>query len=82
MNGRLLKGLLAGAGIGTVLGLLFKRQDGQPPLLRRTIRFVKRSRLEDLTKDELYARAQEADIPGRSDMTKDELLQALAKAQS
>jgi iron-sulfur cluster repair protein YtfE (RIC family) len=29
------------------------------------------------TKDELYQRAQEADIPGRSHMTKDELAQAL-----
>jgi hemerythrin-like domain-containing protein len=29
------------------------------------------------TKDELYQRAQEADIPGRSQMTKDELAQAL-----
>jgi hypothetical protein len=29
------------------------------------------SRLEDLTRDELYARAQEAEIPGRSDMTKE-----------
>ena len=32
----------------------------------------------DLTKDELYQQAQEADIPGRSSMTKDELAQALA----
>jgi hypothetical protein len=35
------------------------------------------SRLEDLTRDELYARAQEADIPGRSEMSKDELVKAL-----
>lgn len=81
MSGRLLKGLLIGAGIGTALALLFKRQDGQP-LLQRAIRFVRRTRLEDLTRDELYARAQEADIPGRSEMTKDELLKALAKAES
>ena len=33
--------------------------------------------LEDLTKEELYARAQEADIPGRSDMSKEELVAAL-----
>ena len=32
---------------------------------------------EDWTKDDLYARAQELDIDGRSDMTKDELIQAL-----
>ncbi|HEX6490086.1 MAG TPA: Rho termination factor N-terminal domain-containing protein [Gaiellaceae bacterium] len=33
--------------------------------------------LEDLTKEELYARAQEADIPGRSEMSKEELVAAL-----
>ena len=31
----------------------------------------------DLTKDELYAQAQELDIEGRSDMTKDELAAAI-----
>ena len=37
--------------------------------------------LEDLTKEALYARAQEADIPGRSEMSKEELVAALrAKA--
>jgi hypothetical protein len=35
------------------------------------------SSLENLSKDELYARAQEADIPGRSDMSKDQLIAAL-----
>jgi len=34
-------------------------------------------RLEDLTREELYARAQEADIPGRSEMSKEELIHAL-----
>ncbi|MFL6139906.1 MAG: hemerythrin domain-containing protein [Frankiaceae bacterium] len=33
--------------------------------------------LADLTVDELYERAREADVPGRSDMTKDELIKAL-----
>jgi hypothetical protein len=32
---------------------------------------------EDWTKDELYDRAQELDIEGRSEMTKDELIEAL-----
>lgn len=32
---------------------------------------------EDWTKDELYERAQELEIEGRSDMTKDELIEAL-----
>ena len=38
------------------------------------------SSLEDLTKEELYQRAQEADIPGRSEMSKDELIAALRSA--
>jgi len=33
--------------------------------------------LDDLTKEELYVRAQEADIPGRSEMSKEELIDAL-----
>ncbi|GGG61052.1 hypothetical protein GCM10011415_03870 [Salipiger pallidus] len=32
---------------------------------------------EDWTKDDLYSRAQELEIEGRSDMTKDELINAL-----
>ncbi|NNE95713.1 MAG: Rho termination factor [Acidimicrobiales bacterium] len=32
---------------------------------------------EEWTKDELYNRAQELDIDGRSEMTKDELIEAL-----
>ena len=32
---------------------------------------------EEWTKEALYERAQELDIKGRSDMTKDELIQAL-----
>ena len=36
--------------------------------------------LEDLTKEELYHRAQDADIPGRSEMSKDELIAALRKS--
>ena len=34
---------------------------------------------EDWTKDELYERAQEIGIEGRSDMGKDELIEALRK---
>jgi hypothetical protein len=33
--------------------------------------------LDDLTKEELYARAQKAEIPGRSEMSKEELVTAL-----
>ena len=32
---------------------------------------------EEWTRDELYDRAQELDVDGRSDMTKDELIEAL-----
>ena len=37
----------------------------------------KAPRYEEWTKDDLYARAQELEIEGRSDMTKDELIAAL-----
>jgi DNA end-binding protein Ku len=35
--------------------------------------------LEDLSRDELYERATKADVPGRSKMTKDELVAALSR---
>ncbi|QXT40751.1 DUF7218 family protein [Gymnodinialimonas ceratoperidinii] len=37
----------------------------------------KASPYEEWTKDELYDRAQELDVEGRSDMSKDELIEAL-----
>jgi hypothetical protein len=45
------------------------------PLVRRLLRG--KSSLAELTKDELYERAQAADVQGRSKMTKDELVGAL-----
>ncbi|HKP18349.1 MAG TPA: Rho termination factor N-terminal domain-containing protein [Gaiellaceae bacterium] len=58
-----------------------------PPVRRRVLAAIGRRSgspeaatprgLEELTKDELYARAQEADIPGRSEMSKEELIEAL-----
>ena len=36
---------------------------------------------EDWTKDDLYDRASELDIEGRSDMTKDELISALRESR-
>jgi DNA end-binding protein Ku len=35
--------------------------------------------LDGLSKDELYGRAKELDIPGRSAMSKDELIAAIAR---
>jgi hypothetical protein len=40
-------------------------------------RFPHKTLLEELSKEELYERAQAADIQGRSNMTKDELVEAL-----
>lgn len=39
-------------------------------------------RLEDRTRNELYNRARELNIPGRSDMTKEELIAAVRDANS
>jgi hypothetical protein len=36
--------------------------------------------LASLTKDELYQKAKEAEVHGRSEMTKDELIDALAES--
>lgn len=41
---------------------------------------IETSALEQLTKDELYDRAKEADVVGRSSMSKEELVQALSEA--
>jgi DNA end-binding protein Ku len=40
----------------------------------------RRDGLEQLSREELYERAKEADIPGRSQMSKDELVRALQRA--
>ena len=40
----------------------------------------KASPYEEWTRDDLYDRAQELDVDGRSDMTKDELIEALRSA--
>jgi DNA end-binding protein Ku len=63
--------LSAGIGIATGLAALGSRylNDERP-----------REQLEGLTKAELYERARAANIPGRSEMTKDELVRALRSA--
>jgi hypothetical protein len=51
------------------------RNPGAPPPSNDSL--ARPRRLEDLTKEELYARAQDADIPGRSEMSKEQLVDAL-----
>jgi DNA end-binding protein Ku len=41
-----------------------------------------RAGLERLTRDELYERAREEDVPGRADMSKTELVTALSSDRS
>lgn len=58
-----------------------RREEGRTP--NRTTQGTgnPRTRLEARTKDELYNRAKELDIEGRSDMTKDELIDAIRDKQ-
>jgi len=69
------KRLALGTGLAILIAGLFRRH------LNRLIGSI-RSRtdgLDRLTKEELYQRAQEADIQGRSEMSKDELVRALQR---
>ena len=73
---RLVIGAAVAAAAGTVAAY-FRRPLQQ---LVGSIRERSPFGLRNLTKDELYRKAQEADIPGRSEMSKDELLRALHKS--
>jgi hypothetical protein len=56
----------------------------QEPISEALRRFTARARSatqEGPTKQELYARAKELDIPRRSAMTKDELARAIARRE-
>ena len=66
-----MKRIAIGAILATVIAMVVKRLPIDE--LRRRVR----PRLDDLTKEELYHRAQEADIPGRGHMSKDDLINAL-----
>ena len=71
VRSRATKAAVLVSALGTLLGaLLLARRNGRPA----------REELESLTKDQLYRRAREHDIPGRSSMTKEELIQALRSA--
>jgi DNA end-binding protein Ku len=75
---------------GTVKALEPERPEAPPDLMAALRASIERSdgrngagangraELERLSKDELYARAKEEDVPGRSDMSKEELVEALA----
>jgi hypothetical protein len=63
---------LVGAILGAAIGALVRWRS-------TLISLPRRRRLGRLTKQQLYERAQEADIPGRSSMNKEELQEAVAK---
>jgi hypothetical protein len=69
---QLLRVLVAGAALGY---LLARRTDLVSVLRGRS----SKAPLESLSKDELYQRAREAEIAGRSRMSKDELVSAIVE---
>ena len=73
--------LILGGALGGVLALLLRKREAVLGMLDQTpLNKVRAQNLDEMTKDELYERAQKADIQGRSDMTKDELIKALRSA--
>jgi DNA end-binding protein Ku len=70
------KRLVLGAGIAALTAVLWRPLTQLVVLVRD--KFM--PPLDELTKEELYRRAQDADIPGRSEMSKDELVRALQKS--
>ncbi|CAN5577799.1 hypothetical protein BH11ARM2_BH11ARM2_24110 [soil metagenome] len=54
-----------------------RREDGRTPNRRTQGTGNPNHELQDLTRDELYNRAKDQDISGRSRMTKDQLVEAL-----
>ncbi|RYG98615.1 MAG: addiction module toxin RelE [Alphaproteobacteria bacterium] len=54
-----------------------RRQEGRTPNKRTQGTGNPNHELQDLTRDELYNRAKDADIAGRSKMTKAELIKSL-----
>lgn len=58
-----------------------RREEGRTPNKTTQGTGNPRTSLEDRTKDELYNRAQDLGIEGRSRMSKDELVQAIRERQ-
>ena len=59
-----------------------RREEGRTPSKRTEGTGNPNSRLETRTRDELYNRAKELDIAGRSEMTKSELVEAIRERNS
>lgn len=57
-----------------------RRQEGRTPNKTTQGTGNPNSRLEERTKDELYNRAKELDVRGRSNMNKNELVAAIKKS--
>ena len=86
-----LKTLLLGFGVGTAIAFWAGRRQGvagpvqrrvgtsepTPPAAPSPTRAEDEAELDRLTRAELYERAQKASIPGRSAMSKDQLIAAL-----
>jgi DNA end-binding protein Ku len=80
-----MKRAMLGAVVGVGLSVAFKAAQARdllpagPQVRRAVLRRVPRPKadLESLTKEQLYERAQAEDVPGRSEMTKAELIDAL-----
>jgi hypothetical protein len=79
-----MRSLLGGGVIGTALGgmalaVMLLRRRGASSQVASQIAPPNRRRedLEELAKEELYARARKANVTGRSKMTKDGLIKAL-----
>ena len=59
-----------------------RRQEGRTPNTRTQGTGNPNTRLEERTRDEIYNRAKQLDISGRSKMNKAELIQAIRDARS
>ncbi len=58
-----------------------RRKEGRTPNKKTQGTGNPQSRLEDRTRDELYNRAKDLGVEGRSKMSKDELVQAIRQRQ-
>ena len=72
-----MKRLASGAGLAILIAAILFRRPLQQLIKSVPLPGRPAFGLSRLNKDELYRRAQEKDIPGRSEMTKDQLIRAL-----